>query len=99
MKKTNEEGAANTDMVQDGVMYWQPGGDEPHVWLQLLTVLANLSFFSPRLGLVLCQHQEFGRCLSSKSLWKKKKKEKEPDSVGTIERNKPLKYSGKGQWR
>jgi hypothetical protein len=31
MKKTNEEGAANTDMVQDGVMYWQPGGDEPHV--------------------------------------------------------------------
>jgi hypothetical protein len=22
---------------------------------------------------------------------------KEPDSVGTIERNKPLKYSGKGQ--
>jgi hypothetical protein len=27
----------------------------------------------------------------------KRKKEKEPDSVGTIERNKPLKYSGKGQ--
>lgn len=93
MKKTNEEGAANTDMVQDGVMYWQPGGDEPHVWLQLLTVLANLSFFSSRLRLVLCQHQEFGRCLSSKSLWKK------PDSVDTIVRNKPLKYSGKGQWR